>query len=230
MRNLFFYGLMVLILTRYVYIGIMFYKIRNKEYVSEAYNIIMRNPKIKNPEKILKFYGLFHFIIVALGIILFFIKNLYIILVFLFTFMILDSLFFVIISKKSEKLKHIINLVLVLVFIFFHLKLVNDVETTQNIYNISYTIVIENGVSDFKELKEKSHLEEIFKSEIKNISKMKDKKIELYDQKGKLLIESDLYEAEVKNSATNEYEKIENIIKYKGKYYKIYEPKKFDAE
>ncbi len=230
MRYLFFYGLMVLILTRYVYIGLMFYKIRNKEYVSEAYNILMRNPKMKNPEKILKFYGLFHFIIVALGIILFFIKNLYIILVFLFTFMILDSLFFVIISKKSEKLKHIINLVLVLVFIFFHLKLVNDVETTQNIYNISYTIVIENGVSDFKELKEKSHLEEIFKSEIKNISKMKDKKIELYDQKGKLLIESDLYEAEVKDSAINEYEKQENIIKYKGKYYKIYEPKKYDAE
>ena len=88
--------------------------------------------------------------------------------------------------------------------------------------------MIENGVSDFKELKEKSHLQEIFNSEIKNISKMKDKKIELYDQKGKLLIESDLYEAEVKNSATNEYEKQENIIKYKGKYYKIYEPKKFD--
>ena len=57
---------------------------------------------------------------------------------------------------------------------------------------------------------------------------MKDKKIELYDQKGKLLIESDLYEAEVKNSATNEYEKLENIIKYEGKYYKIYEPKKLD--
>ena len=101
-------------------------------------------------------------------------------------------------------------------------------ETTKNIYSISYTIVIENGVSDFKELKEKSILEEIFKSEIKNVSKMNDKKIELYDQKGKLLIKSDLYEAEVKNSATNEYEKQENIIKYKGKYYKIYEPKKFD--
>ena len=56
MRYLFFYGLMVLILTRYVYIGLMFYKIRNKEYVSEAYSILMRNPKMKNPEKILKFY------------------------------------------------------------------------------------------------------------------------------------------------------------------------------
>ena len=161
---------------------------------------------------------------------LFFIKNLYIILGFLFVIMILDSLFFVIISKKSEKLNHILNLVLVLIFIFLHLKFANGVEITQKIYNISYTIVIENGDSNFKELKEKSHLEEILKSEIKNISKMKDKKIELYDQKGKLLIESDLYEAEVKNSATNEYEKLENIIKYKGKYYKIYEPKKFDAE
>lgn len=228
MKDIYYYGMVAFVLVINLYYGIMFYRMRNKEYVSEAYNSLMRNPKIKNAEKILKFYGLFHFIITALGIILFFIKNLYIILVFLFTFMILDSLFFVIISKKSEKLKHIINLVLVLVFIFFHLKLVNDVETTQNIYNISYTIVIENGVSDFKELKEKSHLEEIFKSEIKNISKMKDKKIELYDQKGKLLIKSDLYEAEVKNSATNEYEKLENIIKYKGKYYKIYEPKKFD--
>ena len=57
---------------------------------------------------------------------------------------------------------------------------------------------------------------------------MKDKKIELYDQKGKLLIKSDLYEAEVKDSSTNEYKKQENIIKYKGKYYKIYEPKTFD--
>lgn len=230
MKDIYYYGMVAFILVINSYYGIMFYRMRNKEYVSEAYNSLMRNPKIKNAEKILKIYGLVHFIIAVLGLILFFIKNLYIILVFLFAFMILDSLFFVIISKKSEKLNHILNLVLVLIFIFLHLKFANDIETTQKIYNISYTIVIENGDSDFKELKEKSHLEEILKSEIKNISKMKDKKMELYDRKGKLLIKSDLYEAEVKNSATNEYEKMENIIKYKGKYYKIYEPKKFDAE
>ncbi len=40
---------------------------------------------------------------------------------------------------------------------------------------VSYDLSsIENGDSDFKELKEKSHLEEILKSEIKNISKMKE--------------------------------------------------------
>lgn len=230
MKNIYYYVMVAFLSIINVYYGSMFYKMRNKEYVSEVYNILMRNPKIKYAEKILKFYGLFHFVIAALGLMLFFIKNLYIILGFLFVIMILDSLFFVIISKKSEKLYHILNLVLVLIFIFLHLKFANDVEITQKIYNISYTIVIENGDSNFKELKEKSHLEEILKSEIKNISKMKDKKIELYDQKGKLLIKSDLYEAEVKNSATNEYEKQENIIKYKGRYYKIYEPKKFDAE
>ena len=215
MKDIYYYGMVAFVLVINSYYGIMFYRMRNKEYVSEVYNILMRNPKIKYAEKILKFYGLFHFVIAALGLML---------LGFLFVIMILDSLFFVIISKKSEKLNHILNLVLVLIFIFLHLKFANDIETTQKIYNISYTIVIENGVSDFKELKEKSHLQEIFNSEIKNISKMKDKKIELYDQKGKLLIKSDLYEAEVKNSATNEYEKQENIIKYKGKYYKIYEP------
>ncbi|MFT4451833.1 hypothetical protein [Parvimonas sp. G1425] len=228
MRYLFFYGLMVLILTRYVYIGIMFYKIRNKEYVSEAYNILMRNLKMKNPEKILKFYGLFHFIIATLGIILFFIIDLVVIALFVWVLALLEDIFFIIISKKSEKIKHIISLVSIVIILLFEIKSLDTHETTKNIYNISYTIVIENGLSDFKELKEKSILEEIFKSEIKNISKMRDKKIELYDQKGKLLIKSDLYEAEVKNSATNEYEKIENIIKYKGKYYKIYEPKKFD--
>ena len=140
----------------------------------------------------------------------------------------LEDIFFIIISKKSEKIKHIISLVSIVIILLFEIKSLDNYETTKNIYNISYTIVIENGVSDFKELKEKSILEEIFKSEIKNVSKMKDKKIELYDQKGKLLIESDLYEAEVKISATNEYEKQENIIKYKGRYYKIYEPKKYD--
>ena len=228
MRYLFFYGLMVLILTRYVYIGLMFYKIRNKEYVSEAYNILMRNTKMKNPEKILQFYGLFHFIIATLGIILFFIIDLVVIALFVWVLALLEDIFFIIISKKSEKIKHIISLVSIVIILLFEIKSLQVRETTKNIYNISYTIVIENGVSDFKELKEKSHLQEIFNSEIKNISKMKDKKIELYDQKGKLLIESDLYEAEVKNSATNEYEKQENIIKYKGKYYKIYEPKKFD--
>lgn len=230
MKDIYYYGMVAFVLVINSYYGIMFYRMRNKEYVSEVYNILMRNPKIKYAEKILKFYGLFHFVIAALGLMLFFIKNLYIILGFLFVIMILDSLFFVIISKKSEKIKHIISLVSIVIILLFEIKSLDYYETTKNIYNISYTIVIENGVSDFKELKEKSHLQEIFKSEIKNISKMKDKKIELYDQKGKLLIESDLYEAEVKNSATNEYEKIENIIKYKGKYYKIYEPKKNDAE
>ena len=228
MKNIYYYVMVAFLSIINVYYGSMFYKMRNKEYVSEVYNILMRNPKIKYAEKILKFYGLFHFVIAALGLMLFFIKNLYIILGFLFVIMILDSLFFVIISKKSEKLNHILNLVLVLIILLFEIKSLDYYETTKNIYNISYTIVIENGVSDFKELKEKSILEEIFKSEIKNISKMKDKKIELYDQKGKLLIKSDLYEAEVKDSSTNEYEKQENIIKYKGKYYKIYEPKKFD--
>ncbi|MBF1299531.1 MAG: hypothetical protein HXM97_00700 [Parvimonas sp.] len=230
MRYLFIYGLMVLILTRYVYIGLMFYKIRNKEYVSEAYNILMRNPKMKNPEKILKYYGLFHFVIAALVIILFFIVDLVVIALFVWVLALLEDIFFIIISKKSEKIKHIISLVSIVIILLFEIKSLDYYETTKNIYNISYTIVIEKGVSDFKELKEKSHLEEILKSEIKNISKMKDKKIELYDQKGKLLIKSDLYEAEVKDSSTNEYEKQENIIKYKGKYYKIYEPKKFDAE
>ena len=228
MRYLFFYGLMVLILTRYVYIGLMFYKIRNKEYVSEVYNILMRNPKIKYAEKILKFYGLFHFVIAALVIILFFIVDLVVIGLFVWVLALLEDIFFIIISKKSEKIKHIISLVFIVIILLFEIKSLDEYETTKNIYSISYTIVIENGVSDFKELKEKSILEEIFKSEIKNISKMKDKKIELYDQKGKLFIKSDLYEAEVKISATNEYEKQENIIKYKGKYYKIYEPKKYD--
>ena len=227
MRYLFFYGLMVLILTRYVYIGLMFYKIRNKEYVSEVYNILMRNPKIKYAEKILKFYGLFHFVIAALVIILFFIVDLVVIGLFVWVLALLEDIFFIIISKKSEKIKHIISLVFIVIILLFEIKSLDEYETTKNIYSISYTIVIENGVSDFKELKEKSILEEIFKSEIKNISKMKDKKIELYDQKGKLFIKSDLYEAEVKISATNEYEKQENIIKYKGKYYKIYEPKKY---
>ena len=228
MRYLFFYGLMVLILTRYVYIGLMFYKIRNKEYVSEVYNILMRNPKMKNPEKILKFYGLFHFVIAALVIILFFIVDLVVIGLFVWVLALLEDIFFIIISKKSEKIKHIISFVSIVIILLIEIKSLNEYETTKNIYNISYTIVIENGVSDFKELKEKSTLEEIFKSEIKNISKMKDKKIELYDQKGKLLIKSDLYEAEVKDSSTNEYKKQENIIKYKGKYYKIYEPKEYD--
>lgn len=230
MKDIYYYGMVAFVLVINSYYGIMFYRMRNKEYVSEVYNILMRNPKIKYAEKILKFYGLVHFIIAVLGLMLFFIKNLYIILIFLFAFMILDSLFFIIISKKSEKLKHILNLIFIVIILLFEIKIIDNYETTKNIYNISYTIVIENGVSDFKELKEKSHLEEIFKSEIKNVSKMKDKKIELYDQKGKLLIESDLYEAEVKDSAINEYEKQENIIKYKGKYYKIYEPKKYDAE
>ncbi|WP_462361304.1 hypothetical protein [Parvimonas micra] len=230
MKDIYYYGMVAFVLVINLYYGIMFYRMRNKEYVSEAYNSLMRNPKIKNAEKILKIYGLVHFIIAVLGLMLFFIKNLYIILIFLFAFMILDSLFFIIISKKSEKLKHILNLIFIVIILLFEIKIIDNYETTKNIYNISYTIVIENGVSDFKELKEKSHLEEIFKSEIKNVSKMKDKKIELYDQKGKLLIESDLYEAEVKDSAINEYEKQENIIKYKGKYYKIYEPKKYDAE
>ena len=225
MRYLFFYGLMVLILTRYVYIGLMFYKIRNKEYVSEVYNILMRNPKMKNPEKILRYYGLFHFVIAALVIILFFIVDLVVIALFVWVLALLEDIFFIIISKKSEKIKYIISLIFIVIILLFEIKSLDEYETTKNIYSISYTIVIENGVSDFKELKEKSILEEIFKSEIKNISKMKDKKIELYDQKGKLLIKSDLYEAEVKISATNEYEKEENIIKYKGKYYKIYEPK-----
>ena len=225
MRYLFFYGLMVLILTRYVYIGLMFYKIRNKEYVSEVYNILMRNPKMKNPEKILRYYGLFHFVIAALVIILFFIVDLVVIALFVWVLALLEDIFFIIISKKSEKIKYIISLIFIVIILLFEIKSLDEYETTKNIYSISYTIVIENGVSDFKELKEKSILEEIFKSEIKNISKMKDKKIELYDQKGKLLIKSDLYEAEVKISATNEYEKQENIIKYKGKYYKIYEPK-----
>lgn len=228
MKDIYYYGMVAFVLVINLYYGIMFYRMRNKEYVSEAYNSLMRNPKIKNAEKILKIYGLVHFIIAVLGLMLFFIKNLYIILIFLFAFMILDSLFFIIISKKSEKLKHILNLIFIVIILLFEIKIIDNYETTKNIYNISYKIVIENGVSDFKELKEKSILEEIFNSEIKNISKMKDKKIELYDQKGKLLIESDLYEAEVKDSATNEYEKLENIIKYKGKYYKIYEPKKFD--
>ena len=57
------------------------------------------------------------------------------------------------------------------------------------------------------------------------MKRIKDNKIEFYDQKGKLLIESELYEAEVKNMETNEFEKLEKIIKYKGTYYKIYEPK-----
>ncbi|WP_455932030.1 hypothetical protein, partial [Parvimonas micra] len=165
MRYLFFYGLMVLILTRYVYIGIMFYKIRNKEYVSEAYNILMRNPKMKNPEKILKFYGLFHFIIATLGIILFFVIDLVVIALFVWILAMLEDIFFILISKKSEKIKHMISLVSIVIILLFEIKSLDTHETTKNIYNISYTIVIENGLSDFKELKEKSHLEEILKSE-----------------------------------------------------------------
>ena len=94
MKDIYYYGMVAFILVINLYYGIMFYRMRNKEYVSEAYNSLMRNPKIKNAEKILKFYGLVHFVIAALGLILFFIKNLYIILGFLFVIMILDSLFY----------------------------------------------------------------------------------------------------------------------------------------
>ena len=43
----------------------------------------------------------------------------------------------------------------------------------------------------------------------------------VHDTKNHYLVISEY----VKNQ---EYEKLENIIKYKGKYYKIYEPKKLD--
>ena len=74
MKNIYYYVMVAFLSIINVYYGSMFYKMRNKEYVSEIYNILMRNPKIKYAEKILKFYGLFHFVIAALGLMLFFIN------------------------------------------------------------------------------------------------------------------------------------------------------------
>ena len=82
MKDIYYYGMVAFVLVINSYYGIMFYRMRNKEYVSEVYNILMRNPKIKYAEKILKFYGLFHFVIAALVIILFFIVDLVVIALF----------------------------------------------------------------------------------------------------------------------------------------------------
>ena len=47
MKDIYYYGMVAFVLVINSYYGIMFYRMRNKEYVSEVYNILMRNPKIK---------------------------------------------------------------------------------------------------------------------------------------------------------------------------------------
>lgn len=226
MKDIYYYGIIAFFTAANLYYGIIFYRLKNKDYVSNVYDILMKNSKIKNPEKILKIYGLVHIIIAVFSLIFFFVKSVELVLLLPFGLMILDNLFLLIISKKQEKFKYIISIIFIIVIQISYFKLTLNGEPARDLYNVSYTIVYENGLSDFKELLENSYLEKISNENIKNISKIKDNKIEFYDQKGKLLIESELYEAEVKDSATNEFEKQENIIKYKGTYYKIYEPKK----
>lgn len=230
MKDIYYYGMIAFLTAVNIYYGVIFYRLKNKDYVSNVYDILLNNSKIKNPEKILKIYGLVHIIIAVFSLIFFFIKNVELVLLLPFGLMILDNLFLLIISKKQEKFKYIISIIFIIVIQISYFKLTLNGEPARDLYNVSYIIVYENGLSDFKELPENSYLEKIPNENIKNISKIEDNKIEFYDQKGKLLIESELYEAEVKDSYTNEYEKQENIIKYKGKYYKIYEPKKDDVE
>ena len=225
MKDIYYYGMIAFLTVVNIYYGVIFYRLKNKGYVSNVYDILMNNSKIKNPEKILKIYGLVHIIIAVFSLIFFFIKNIELVLLLPFGLMILDNLFLLIISKKQEKFKYIISIIFIVVIQISYFKLALNGEPARDLYNVSYTIVYENGLSDFKELPENSYLEKIPDENIKNIAKIEDNKIEFYDQKGKLLIESELYEAEVKNIETNEFEKQENIIKYKGKYYKIYEPK-----
>lgn len=225
MKDIYYYGMIAFLTAVNIYYGVIFYRLKNKDYVSNVYDILLNNSKIKNPEKILKIYGLVHIIIAVFSLIFFFIKNVELVLLLPFGLMILDNLFLLIISKKQEKFKYIISIIFIIVIQISYFKLTLNGEPARDLYNVSYIIVYENGLSDFKELPENSYLEKIPNENIKNISKIEDNKIEFYDQKGKLLIESELYEAEVKNIETNEFEKSENIIKYKGKYYKIYEPK-----
>jgi len=225
MKDIYYYGMIVFLTAVNIYYGVIFYRLKNKDYVSNVYDILLNNSKIKNPEKILKIYGLVHIIIAVFSLIFFFIKNIELVLLLPFGLMILDNLFLLIISKKQEKFKYIISIIFIVVIQISYFKLTLNGEPARDLYNVSYTIVYENGLSDFKELPENSYLEKIPDENIKNISKIEDNKIEFYDQKGKLLIESELYEAEVKNVETNEFEKSEKIIKYKGTYYKINEPK-----
>ncbi len=225
MKDIYYYGMIAFLTAVNIYYGVIFYRLKNKDYVSNVYDILLNNSKIKNPEKILKIYGLVHIIIAVFSLIFFFIKNIELVLLLPFGLMILDNLFLLIISKKQEKFKYIISIIFIVVIQISYFKLALNGEPARDLYNVSYTIVYENGLSDFKELPENSYLEKIPDENIKNISKIEDNKIEFYDQKGKLLIESELYEAEVKNMETNEFEKLEKIIKYKGTYYKIYEPK-----
>ena len=225
MKDIYYYGMIAFLTAVNIYYGVIFYRLKNKDYVSNVYDILLNNSNIKNPEKILKIYGLVHIIIAVFSLIFFFIKNVELVLLLPFGLMILDNLFLLIISKKQEKFKYIISIIFIIVIQISYFKLTLNGEPARDLYNVSYIIVYENGLSDFKELPENSYLEKIPNENIKNISKIKDNKIEFYDQKGKLLIESELYEAEVKNIEKNEFEKSEKIIKYKGTYYKIYEPK-----
>lgn len=225
MKDIYYYGMIAFLTAVNIYYGVIFYRLKNKDYVSNVYDILLNNSKIKNPEKILKIYGLVHIIIAVFSLIFFFIKNVELVLLLPFGLMILDNLFLLIISKKQEKFKYIISIIFIIVIQISYFKLTLNGEPARDLYNVSYIIVYENGLSDFKELPENSYLEKIPNENIKNISKIEDNKIEFYDQKGKLLIESELYEAEVKNIEKNEFEKSEKIIKYKGTYYKIYEPK-----
>lgn len=230
MKDIYYYGMIAFLTAVNIYYGVIFYRLKNKDYVSNVYDILLNNSKIKNPEKILKIYGLVHIIIAVFSLIFFFIKNIELVLLLPFGLMILDNLFLLIISKKQEKFKYIISIIFIVVIQISYFKLALNGEPARDLYNVSYTIVYENGLSDFKELPENSYLEKIPNENIKNISKIEDNKIEFYDQKGKLLIESELYEAEVKNIETNEFKKSEKIIKHKGTYYKIYESKKDDVE
>lgn len=225
MKDIYYYGMIAFLTAVNIYYGVIFYRLKNKDYVSNVYDILLNNSNIKNPEKILKIYGLVHIIIAVFSLIFFFIKNVELVLLLPFGLMILDNLFLLIISKKQEKFKYIISIIFIIVIQISYFKLTLNGEPARDLYNVSYIIVYENGLSDFKELPENSYLEKIPNENIKNISKIEDNKIEFYDQKGKLLIESELYEAEVKNIEKNEFEKSEKIIKYKGTYYKIYEPK-----
>ena len=75
MKDIYYYGMIVFLTAVNIYYGVIFYRLKNKDYVSNVYDILMNNSKIKNPEKILKIYGLVHIIIAVFSMIFFFIKN-----------------------------------------------------------------------------------------------------------------------------------------------------------
>ena len=96
MKDIYYYGMIVFLTAVNIYYGVIFYRLKNKDYVSNVYDILMNNSKIKNPEKILKIYGLVHIIIAVFSMIFFFIKNVELVLLLPFGLMILDNLFLII--------------------------------------------------------------------------------------------------------------------------------------